>query len=114
MKFYLDEDLSPRIAEALRRHRLDAVSAHEAGNHGIADREQLAFARGQQRCLVTRNGRHFVELAREAIQRQQPHAGIVICPSRVRGDEVGRIAVALTRLAERYPEGLGDYDVVFL
>ena len=31
MKFYLDEDLSPKIAVILRKNGIDALSVHEAG-----------------------------------------------------------------------------------
>lgn len=114
MKFYLDEDLSPRIARALRRKGVDAVSAHEVGNLQCSDREQLAYAAREGRCLVTRNARHFVPLSREAIRRQQPHAGIVLCPPSFRGSEIQAIVAALIQVVKRYPEGLGGYDVLFL
>lgn len=31
MKYYLDEDLSPKIAELLRKQNVDCISAHEEG-----------------------------------------------------------------------------------
>ena len=114
MRFYADEDLSPRIAEALRRHSIDAVSAHEVGNVEVSDKEQLAFAAAHRRCFVTRNGEDFIRLAREAIGNNKPHAGIAICPPSSTGAEIGPIARALIRIAERYPRGLGEYDVVYL
>ncbi len=114
MKFYLDEDLSPQIAERLRKRGINAVSAFEVGNVQLSDREQLAYAAQGGRCLVTRNVRHFILLAQEAIRRQQPHAGIILCPPSIRGFETGAIVAALTRLAKRFPRGLGDYDVLYL
>jgi len=114
MKFYLDEDLSPQIAERLRKRGIDAVSAFEAGNVQASDREQPAYAADEGRCLVTRNVRHFILLAQEAIRRQQPHAGIILCPPSIRGFETGAIVAALTRLAKRFPRGLGEYDVLYL
>lgn len=114
MKFYLDEDLSPTIATTLRNKGIDALSAHEAGNIQLPDREQLAYAAGAGRCLVTRNARHFVELARQAIQRQEPHAGILLCSPRLTGAEFRRIADALFRFAKTHPKGPGPYDIFYL
>ena len=114
MKFYLDEDLAPQIAERLRKMRLDAVSTLEVGNAQLSDRDQLRFAAQQGRCLVTRNVRHFVLLAQAAIRHQDPHAGIVLCSPSLRGFEIGKIASALMRLARQFPEDFGPYDVVYL
>lgn len=114
MKFYLDEDLSPEIAARLRKRGIDAVSAFEAGNVQLSDREQLAYAAQAGRCVVSRNARHFVLLAHEAVRRQQPHAGIVLCPPSIRGFEIGTVVDALARLAKQFPHGLGEYDVLYL
>jgi predicted nuclease of predicted toxin-antitoxin system len=52
--FYLDEDLSPRIAEMLRDRGVDAVSAHELpGNTQLDDRTQALYAAGTRRAIVT-------------------------------------------------------------
>ncbi|MGH7409272.1 MAG: DUF5615 family PIN-like protein [Candidatus Methylomirabilales bacterium] len=114
MKFYLDEDLSPRIGERLRQRGLDAISAIEAGNIQLSDRDQLAFAVSEGRSLVTRNARHFVLLAQEAIARQKPHAGIIVCSPRRRGFEIRTIVDALARVAMQFPRGLGPYDVLYI
>jgi len=111
--FYLDENLPPAIAEALRRRGLDAVSAHDVGLSGTSDPAQLAFAAGEGRCLVTCDLRHFVELGREAVRHRRPHAGIILCPASL-GDDIGAAARALTRVAARYPDGFGEYGVIFL
>lgn len=50
----------------------------------------------------------------EAVRRQGPHAGLVLCPPRFRGSEVQALVAALVRVVKRYPEGLGEYDVLFL
>jgi hypothetical protein len=114
VKFYLDEDLTPAIAPALRRRGVDAISAHEVGQIGVGDAEQLTFAAGQGRCLVTGNPRDFRRLARDAVARGRAHAGIVLCPPRIHGFDVGAAVKALMKIAERYPTGAGEYDVLFL
>ena len=114
MKFYLDEDLSPRIAESLRKKGINALSAHDVGNVQLSDREQLAYAARESRCLVTRNARHFVVLSQEAIAHQEPHAGIILCSPRRRGVEIRAIVDALARVAKQCPKGLGPYDVLFI
>lgn len=114
MKFYLDADLAPKVAELLRKQGFDAVSALEAGNAQLSDPEQLAFAAREGRSLVTRDARHFIVISQEAIRRQVPHAGIIVCPPSARGSEFGAIAEALIRVANQYPDGLGGYDVIYL
>jgi predicted nuclease of predicted toxin-antitoxin system len=114
VKFYLDEDLTPAIAVALRKRAVDAVSAHEVGRMGLGDAEQLAFAAGQGRCLVSANARDFRRLGRDAIEQGRPHAGIVLCPPRIHGPDVAAVVNALVEIAKRYPAGLGEYDVLYL
>ncbi len=114
MKFYLDEDLSPRVVAALREKGIDAESAHEAGNLQISDREQLAYAAERKRCLVTRNARHYVLLASEAINQGRPHSGILLCSPRLTGADVRAIVDRLIRVAREHPRGLGQYDIFYL
>ncbi|MFC2172410.1 DUF5615 family PIN-like protein [Acidobacteriota bacterium] len=113
MKIYLDEDLSPEIARALRKKGIDAISAHDAGNTGLTDAEQLAFAAQEGRCLVTRNARHFILLARSAVRQHESHAGILICSPRLTGSEFATIANRLSKIAMRYRDGLGSYDILY-
>ena len=87
MKVYLDEDLSPAIADILRRKGLDATSTHEAGTVQLDDRAQLAYATREGRTIVTANVVDFIELAHEAVATNTEHAGIVLVPSSFRGDE---------------------------
>jgi predicted nuclease of predicted toxin-antitoxin system len=114
VKFYLDEDLAPAIAVALRKQGVDALSAHEVGRIGLGDAEQLAFASNQRRCLVSANARDFARLGRDAIGQGRRHAGIVLCPPRIHTQNVGIVVKALQGIAKRYPAGLGEYDVVYL
>lgn len=63
MKLYLDEDMSPKVAHALRQRGHDVLCAHEAGNDGLSDDAQLRHAAEQGRHLVTYNRRDFLAVA---------------------------------------------------
>lgn len=114
MKFYLDEDLSPRIAEMLRRLGIDAVSAHNVNMAGASDGEQLDRAVQQGRCLVTFNRNDFIELSKMYLDTGRAHCGVVIVPYTFRGNEFNRIAKALLAFTSRNPKGLPPYTVAFL
>lgn len=69
---YLDENLSPKIAEQLQLRGIDAVSVRALGRLGESDESHLARATRLGRVLVTSDV-DFLRLATEGI----PHAGIV-------------------------------------
>jgi predicted nuclease of predicted toxin-antitoxin system len=106
VKVYLDENLSPRVAELLRARGIDAVSAHEAGNAQLDDPSQLRYAAAEGRVIVTANIVDFVELAAEAIAGNTDHAGIVLVPSTFRTDEFSAVAQAVEQIVQQYPGGL--------
>ncbi len=106
MKVYLDEDLSPSIAVFLRQRGVDATSAHEAGNSQLEDRAQLEDATREGRAIVTRNVVDFLRLARDAVASNTAHAGIVLVPSSLRGDEYQAIVDAIVEGLKSYRHGL--------
>jgi len=106
VKVYLDEDLSPAIADILRRNGMDAISTHEAGTVQLDDRAQLAYATREGRTIVTANVVDFIELAHEAVATNTEHAGIVLVPSSFRGDEFQAIADAVLDALQPYRDGL--------
>lgn len=75
---YIDEDLSDRIAVALRSRGFDVVSAHEINMRGKSDREQLEFSIKHKRVILTRNIKHFVNLQREYFHGGLQHNGILV------------------------------------
>jgi hypothetical protein len=97
----------------LREGGLDAAGAHEAGQAGRTDLEQLRYAAREGRCLITRNVADFLELVRQLINRQESHAGIILIPASIRGDEFAVLAGAVARCVAAYPKGLADH-VLFL
>ena len=106
MKVYLDEDLSPRIAELLRQRGMDARSAQEIGNTQLDDRAQLEHATREGRAVVTANVVDFIRLAHEAVATNTEHGGIVLVPSSFRGDEFQAIADTIFEALKPYRAGL--------
>ena len=106
MKVYLDEDLSPSIAELLRRRGMDATSAQDLGNTELNDRAQLEHATREGRAVVTANVVDFIQLGREAVATNTKHGGIVLVPSSFRGDEFQAIADAIFEALKPYRAGL--------
>jgi hypothetical protein len=103
---YLDEDLSPTIAALLRRKGLDATTAYETGNVQLHDRAQLAHATREGRAIVTANVVDFIELARDAVETNTEHEGIILIPSSFRGDEFQAIADAVAEAVKPHRNGL--------
>ena len=114
VKYYLDEDLSPRIAELLRKRTVDCVSAHEIGMVQVTDLEQLMFAVKKKRCLVTRNRDDFIRLTVQFFNDHIPHSGVLIIPHSIPGDQFLPIAKALAKYASKHPEGMQPYTIDFL
>jgi predicted nuclease of predicted toxin-antitoxin system len=114
MKYYLDEDLSQRLAERLRQAKVVASSVHEEGTEGWSDEAQLEKAGNQRRCLVTRNRNDFIELTVQFYRDGRPHAGVLIVPYSYPGDRLTALLNALVRYAKAHPRGMQSYGIDFL
>lgn len=114
MRFYLDEDLSHRIAELARARGCDVLSSHECGRDGLRDEEQLRLAAAEGRCFVTRNRDDFIALTVRCFQDGAPHAGVLIVPDSLPADDFAALAAAVVAYAEEHPEGLPAYTIDFL
>ena len=106
MKLYLDENLSPRLAEMLRARGLEVVSAYEVGNAELDDRAQLTYATREGRAIVTCDIPDFTVLAADALAANTQHAGIILISSRFGTDEFAAIAKGIEAVVRRYPEGI--------
>ena len=114
MTFYVDEDLSPKIAEILRKNGIDALSVHESGMLEGSDRQQLEYAAREKRCFVTRNRNDFIKLTLQFFNDHKPHWGVLIIPYTIQGDKFARIARLMKDYASRHPSGLEPYVIDFL
>jgi len=113
MRFLLDEDLNPAVAETGRGLGLDVVSVHEIDRRGFSDEEQLRFAIAQRRTLVTRNRDDFLRLTRSFYASGELHDGLLIVPHSLPNNRPERIARALERWCGR-PGDPGPHFVDFL
>ena len=114
MKYFLDEDLSPKIAELLRKQSVDCISAHEVGMLQASDVEQLKFAARNRRCLLTRNRDDFIRLTVQFFNEHLQHYGVLVIPNTIPGDQFSRIADALAGYARTHPGGMQSYTIDFL
>ena len=53
LKLLLDENISPQVANELRHLGYDVMHLRDMGMKGCKDSELIAFARKNERCLVT-------------------------------------------------------------
>ncbi len=114
MKFYLDEDISPRVAEILRKAGIDAVSAHDVGLVGASDEEQFAEAVARKAALVTRNRDDFIALTIRAYENLGSHHGLIAVPYSIPGSDFKLAARVLERFARQTPDGMGAYTIEFM
>ncbi len=102
MRFLLDEDLTPAVAEIGRGQGLDIVSVHEIDRRGLTDEEQLRFAAREARLLVTRNRDDFIRLTVACFHASEPHPDVLIVPRSLPNRQPERIAAAIARWFERH------------
>ncbi|HYG64580.1 MAG TPA: DUF5615 family PIN-like protein [Thermoanaerobaculia bacterium] len=116
MRFLLDEDVNPKVAEIARGLGLDAVSVHEISRRGFTDPDQFRFSAAQGRIFVTRNRDDFVHLTVTFYEDGEPSPGLLVIPRSLPNSQPERIAHALNRWAEarRDWEEAWDYGVDFL
>jgi len=76
-QLYSNENFPLPVVEELRRLGHDVLTIQETGKAGqsMSDRDLLAFASTQGRCVLTLNRKHFIQLHNSHSQ----HAGIIVC-----------------------------------
>jgi len=114
VRFYLDEDLSDRVATIARAQGLDVVSSHECGRNGLPDEDQLRLAAEEGRCFVTRNASDFVPLTTRFFENEWPHLGLLIVSASLANDDFAGIARALVAYAQSHPDELPSYMTDYL
>lgn len=114
MKFYLDEDISPKVADILKKNHIDAISAHRVEMIQASDDAQLAHAAAEKRTMVTRNRNDYIRLSVQFFNEMRPHHGVLIIPYTLPGDKFALIAESLIEYVIQHPNGMEPYTVDFL
>lgn len=79
IRLYLDEDAQrSSLVRALRARYYDVLTASEAGQVGVPDAVQPAFAASQSRTVFSFNRGDFVELHTDYLLHNRRHAGIIV------------------------------------
>jgi predicted nuclease of predicted toxin-antitoxin system len=76
IRFYADQHYPAPVTAGLLRRGIDVLTAQDASQCGASDMDQLAFASGQGRVLLTFDS-DFLALHHSGVS----HAGIVWCPA---------------------------------
>jgi predicted nuclease of predicted toxin-antitoxin system len=112
LRFLLDENVHPGVAEAAWEMELDVVSVHDLRRVGRSDYEQLQFAAEQDRVLVSRNRGDYLHWTREFYHGGRPHCGVLLLEAGLPNDQPAMIARALRRWVQARSYG-GPSDVGF-
>ncbi len=112
LRYLLDEMYGPKLAQLLRRRRVDTIAVKEyAELTGASDTLVLYLAALDRRVVVTEN---VADFAFE--DRRQEHNGIVLCTGRKwprTPEGLERLCAALVELAAHPPSGLGHHPMTF-
>jgi hypothetical protein len=106
IRFHLDENVDPDVARALRRHSIDVTTSAEAGLLSTEDVAQLAYARQEDRVIVTHDS-DFLRMAAQGVD----HAGIAYCHKSARsvGDIIRTLMLICEVLAPEEIRGRVEY-----
>jgi predicted nuclease of predicted toxin-antitoxin system len=92
LKFHLDENVNPNVAQELRRRGVEVTTNVEAGLTGRSDEDQLAFSAATARVLVTGDS-DFLRLHNQGLR----HSGLAFCHATM---TVGEIVSALALMSD--------------
>jgi len=106
VKFLLDHDVPDEAAQLLRYWGHDVKTLRESLPVTATDEEVFAHAQESRRVILSCNRDHFLALARQATDRQQPFAGLIILiRRRTRQAECAHLHALLRRAGDSGVEG---------
>src|SRR5262249_13128229 len=100
-RLYLDRHIMARLADDLRGRGFDVLTTEAAGLDTATDEEQLAFATGEGRAILTFNIPDFAPLHTHWLAAGRSHAGIIV--SRQLGSrQYGLLLQRMLRLLDHF------------
>jgi uncharacterized protein with PIN domain len=93
IRFHLDENVDPAVADGLRRRGVDVTTSQDSGLLNSSDERQIGFALAEDRVLVTHDD-DFLSRAKLGAA----HAGIAYCHPESRS--IGQIIAALMLIGD--------------
>ena len=95
---YPDEDVNVVVSDLVRARGFRVTTTQDAGQIGKSDAEQLAFAAGQGKTILTHNRVDFEALARRYFEDKRTHSGIIIAVRRHPKELCRRVLILLNSL----------------
>ena len=90
IRLFLDEDVWLGLAATLRERDFDVMHVYEVERGEMSDADQLAYAAGQGRAILTHNAKDFVPLAIGYFFNKRSHGGVILSPQIEKGELVRR------------------------
>ena len=108
MKLLLDSMYQPVIASQMQQRGYDIIAARaDSKLENLSDPEILAFARNQQRVLITENMRDFVRIDAQWRREELVHCGVILVDDykylRKHGAGIGKLIRALEAWLAEHP-----------
>ena len=101
MKFLLDHDVPDEVEQLLRYWKHEVRRLREVLPVTAADVAVFEWAQREQRIIISCNRNHFQELARQAVSKDKPFAGlIVLIRRRTRQSECAHLLSLLRRAGD--------------
>jgi hypothetical protein len=98
IEIYLDEDVDILIAHLIRARGFQMQTTREAGNLSTSDAEQLAYAAGREKTLLTHNRADFEALHQHYYDNGWEHDGIIIAVRHSPHEIVRRLLIVLNNV----------------
>ena len=109
---YTDADVTPKLARLLQERGFDAISTQEMGKFESPDVEQLVYAAGQGRAILTYNSKDFEPLYQEWWWTGHDHFGIIVSEQLPVGELLHRVLLISDHLLAPTEAGFAVFDVV--